>query len=296
MSHVSVHYKIYLPAGHHRQPRNASAQLEPNPPSEVDVSTPGNITPLYIPQLPFVQNGTAGLAQLLFWSVTDGVEGQTHPAGPLTQAVGTHPLTITAWYYPIGGGGPGTTAIIDDAFSAIKGDFIDDTFVVVTSDASLTTQANVVGVLPTKNALSLQAMASVASTTEPFAKWLSFNAGSASGNQLEVPPGANGIAIAIYERQQVATFKPPKGEILAGGTIIGGVAVDGGGAIIVNGVPHPIDPWGPLMVSLARASLTMAGSRSLERTIGDNVQSLTGQSVLHTLKQAIAAIEKATRK
>lgn len=292
MSHVSVHYKIYLPAGHHRQPRNASAQLEPNPPSEVDVSTPGNITPLYIPQLPFVQNGTAGLAQLLFWSVTDGVEGQTFPAGPLTQAVGANPLTITAWYYPIGGGGPGASAIIDDAFSAIKGDFIDDTFVVVTSDASLTTQANVVGVLPTKTALSLQAMASVATTTEPFSKWLSFNAGSASGNQLEVPAGANGIAIAIYERPQVGSFKPPRGEGLAGGTIIGGVAVDGGGAIIINGIPHPVDPWGPLMVSLARASLTVAGSRGLERTIAENVQSLAGQSVLHTLKQAIATIEK----
>ena len=55
MPHVSVHYKIYLIAGHHRQPRNTSAELEPNPPSEVDVTNPGNITPLYIPQLPSCQ-------------------------------------------------------------------------------------------------------------------------------------------------------------------------------------------------------------------------------------------------
>lgn len=25
-----------------------------------------------------------------------------------------------------------------------------------------------------------------------------------------------------------------------------GVKVDGGGFVIVNGVPHPVDPWGPL--------------------------------------------------
>jgi hypothetical protein len=30
------------------------------------------------------------------------------------------------------------------------------------------------------------------------------------------------------------------------GEIFGGVAVDGGGWIFVNGKPHPVDPWGPL--------------------------------------------------
>ncbi len=30
------------------------------------------------------------------------------------------------------------------------------------------------------------------------------------------------------------------------GQIFGGVDVDGGGVIIIGGVPHPIDPWGPL--------------------------------------------------
>ncbi len=45
MPHVSVHYKIYLPEGHHRQPRNASYTLEPNPSSEVDVTDPGNDHP-----------------------------------------------------------------------------------------------------------------------------------------------------------------------------------------------------------------------------------------------------------
>jgi hypothetical protein len=288
MSHVSVHYKVILPAGHHRQPRNAQSVAEPNPPSEVDVSVPGNITPLYIPFLPHAD----GLAQLLFWSVTDGTNGVTYPAGPITQQVGTSPLTITAWYYPVGGDGSGESAIIDDAFSAAKGDFIDDTFVVVVSDPSLTNQANVVGVLPTKNPLALQALANVANTTEPFAKWLSFGAGSAANNLLQVPAGANGIAIAIYENSGVVFQKPDIGDVAIGGTIIGGVAVGGGGAIIVNGKPHPVDPWGPLVVSLVQASLASAGSRGLERSLGAEVQQLTRKSVMGSLKEAMVNLEK----
>ena len=92
MPHVSVHYKIYLIA---RPPpattQRELAELEPNPPSEVDVTNPGNITPLYIPELPYMQNGTPELAQMMFWNVTDGTNGQIYPAGPLTQPVGAKP-------------------------------------------------------------------------------------------------------------------------------------------------------------------------------------------------------------
>lgn len=293
MSHVSVHYKIYLPGGHHRQPRNASAQLEPNPSSEVDVANPGNISPLYIPQLPYTWNGGSGLSQLLFWSVTDGTHGQTVAAGPFTQSVGADPLTITAWYYPISGPGLGNggPSIIIDAFSAAKGDFIDDTFVTVTSDGSLTTQANVVGVVPTETAETLVAAAAVSSTPEPFSQWLSFGAGTASKDTLSVPAQASGLAIAIYEQRQRVFFDPRRYEIF--GTLIGGVAVDGGGAIVVNGVPHPVDPWGPLMVHLAQAALASAASRDMERSVGTKVRGLAAQSALHSIRAAIPAIEQA---
>jgi hypothetical protein len=293
MSHVSVHYKVYLPAGHHRQPRNASAVIEPNQPSEIDVSDQGNITPLHISEIPYTLNGGSGLAKLLFWSVTDGTDGQTYPAGPLTQPVGTSPLTITAWYYPISG--PGTvgesSAILVDAFSAAKGDFIDDTFVNVTSDPSLTSQANVEGIVPTKVAQTLQAYASVTSTTEPFSKWISFGAGTPSGDKTSVPVGSTGIAIAIYERSGVKLHPRPSGEQI-GGTIIGGVAVDGNGVLIINGRPHPVDPWGPLYQKLVNASLVVAGSRAKAEDIGAKVRQLATQSVQTELKSAIASIEK----
>ncbi len=85
-------------------------------------------------------------AKLLFWSVTDGSNGQVLPPASFNQTVGSSPLNITAWYFPISGpgqwGGPGS-AIIDDAFSANLGRFIDDTFVDVTSDPTLTNDGRV---------------------------------------------------------------------------------------------------------------------------------------------------------
>ncbi|HTQ31556.1 MAG TPA: hypothetical protein VMI53_10130 [Opitutaceae bacterium] len=295
MPHVSVHYKVYLTAGHHRQPRNASAELEPNPSSEVDVTNPGNITPLYIPQLPYTLNGSSGLAQLMFWSVTDGTNGQVVAAGPLTQPVGANPLTITAWYMPIGGpGGTGGPAIIDDAFSAAKGDFIDDTFVTVTSDPSLTNQANVVGIVPTTVAETLQAAASVASTSEPFSKWMSFGAGTAAGNSntLSVPAGSVGIAIAVYQKSNVVLNPPGNQGGLIYGTVLGGVAVDGGGVIIINGVPHPVDPWGPLIASLVKASSVVYEAKSFDQKLGAQVSQLAAQQAVSAIKQALPGIER----
>ena len=298
MAHVSVHYKIIIPGGHHRQPRNTGAELEPDPSSEVDVV--GNIAPLYIPQLPYTMNGQNGLSQLLFWSVTDGSNGATFPAGPLTQSVGSAPLVITAWYWPISGPGvPGNgSAIIDDAFSAIKGDFIDDTFVTVTSDPSLTSNANVIGVVPTASAETLAAATHVASTTEPFYQWLSYGAGTPNGfsASLDVPKGSNGIAIAIYQN----TGQPPPnygkpGQYGIYGTVIGGVAVDGGGSIIINGVPHPVDPWGPLYSTLINASLAAAGSRAMPAKEGAEVRQLAARSVLTSIAKTVPRIEQGAK-
>jgi len=292
MPHVSVHYKVYIPSGHHRQPRNASAQIEPNPSSEVDVQTPGKITPLYVDQLPYKLNGGSGLAQLLFWSVTDGTEGQIYPAGSLDQAVGADPLTITAWYWPISGPGvgDGTTAIIDDAFSAAKGNFIDDTFVTVTSDPSLTSQANAVGIVPTSVNETLQSNNSVPSTSEPFSQWISNGAGVATGNTLNVPAKATGIAIAVYQKSNVVLNKPPLEVIY--GTIFGGVAVGGDGSIVINGVPRPIGPWSPLLSRLIASATVAIGAEKLDKEIGAQVAQLSLQDAFLAIKQVLPSFEK----
>jgi hypothetical protein len=205
---VIVNYEMYVPAGHHRQPRNTSMYLSLAPSSLYDVLPATSVTPAYFPQLPFSLGGTSGLAKLVFWSVTDGTNGEVLPPASLTQTVKTWPMTITAWYYPTGGDGSGPTTIIDDAFSANLGTFIDDDFVDVTSDPSLTSQANVVGIVPTTSPETLVARSGVTSTTEPFSKWVLNGAFMPEGaTTLNVPKGAEGVAVAVYQQPASQRWK-----------------------------------------------------------------------------------------
>ncbi len=211
MAHVTVRYQMFVPAGHHRQPRNADALLNLAPEAGGDVPNPGSYTPPFFPQLPYTLGAGSGLAQLMFWSVTDGVTGEVLSPAPITQTVGSLPLQIGAWYFPISGpgvSGPGT-AIIVDAFSAKLGGFIDDTFVDVTSHPALTANANIVGVVPTTVAEVLKAKSNVVSTTEPFDQWIMNSHPQIVGDtSLSVAKGTNGIAIAIYENNKAS--RPPR--------------------------------------------------------------------------------------
>jgi hypothetical protein len=293
MPQVSDFYKMYLPAGHHRQPRNANISMDLAPQAGGDVTNPGVHTPPFFSELPYTMPGGSGMAKLLFWNVTDGTKGKVLPPVSFTQQVGANPLTITGWYFPVSGPGVGGggSAIIDDAFSAALGQFIDDTFVTVTSDPSLTNNANVVGVVPTTNAVTLEANAAVASTPEPFNRWILNDALMPVGTRtLDVAQGTNGIAIAIYEKTEPLVIRPPHYEI--GGTVIGGVAVDGGGYIIVGGKPIPIDPWGPLMLRLATSAIVTAHAKEMEKRIGGEVQKLAAQDALAAIKVAVPALEK----
>lgn len=211
MPHVNVTYEMFLPGGHHRQPRNISIQLDLAPTAGGDVLNPGVYTPPFFPQLPYTLNGGGGMARLLFWSVTDGTNGQVLPPAAFDQAVGAYPLTITAWYFPTSGAGIGNgSEIIDDAFSANLGRFIDDTFVDITSDPTLTTNANVTGVVPTNVAETMVAKNSVLSTPEPFAQWI-LNDGlmPVGTTALNVAKGTSGIAIAIYQQPHSNVTKFP---------------------------------------------------------------------------------------
>jgi hypothetical protein len=205
MPHVTVYYRMHVPAGHQRRPRNHAADLTLAQTAGSDVPNPGIYTPPFFAQLPY-ELGGGGLAKMLFWNVTDGTHGQVHAPTPFDQTVAENPLTITAWYVPITGprvAGPG---ISDEAFSAALGRFIDDTFVTVTSnpaqanDAALTGDANVIGFVPTDVERQLHARATVTSTTEPFGRWILNGAGMPlEDRSLTVKKGDSGIAIAIYQ-------------------------------------------------------------------------------------------------
>src|SRR5207302_28521 len=70
MPHVTVSYDMFLPGGHHRQPRNTSIELDLAPTAGGDVPVGGSYTPPFFPQLPYSIGGGNGMAQLFFSCVT----------------------------------------------------------------------------------------------------------------------------------------------------------------------------------------------------------------------------------
>jgi hypothetical protein len=281
LPHVTVNYEMFLPGGHHRQPRNASIDLNLAPTAGGDVPNPGTYTPPFFAELPYTLNGGDGLAQMLFWSVTDDSQGQVLPPAPFDQTVGTSPLTITAWYYPVSGPGVGGdgSLILDDAFSANLGRFIDDTFVDVTSDPTRTNDANVSGFVLTNVAETLVAKSSVATTTEPFSRWI-FNDGLKPVNNttLQVAKGSGGIAIAIYQQPSQArrpSLNPNQYAIWQ--WVDYGTMVDGG--------PHP---WNPYVNQLMGGVALGAAAPGFDK----KVQGELVRVAVEQVKFAAAAIAK----
>jgi len=289
MAHITANYKMYLPAGHHRQPRNANAELSLAPSSGGD--TP--YSPPYFPQLPYTlpNSGGDGIAKLLFWSDTDGTTGVVRPPVAFDIPSSANARTVTGWYFPISGPGVinGGSAIIDDAFSANLGTFIDDTFVDVISDPSLTADANVIGVVPTASAQTLVAKGHVLSVPEPFSQWVLNDSIMPVGNStLQVPAGTDGIAIAIY--QQGNFPKPPNlGRDFAEAVrIIFGVIQDGGG-LTDHG---PVGPWDPLITQLLNASQIASHATKVRGTLSAEITALAAQDTLAVIRAAVPQLEK----
>lgn len=290
MPHITANYKMYLPGGHHRQPRNSNAELTLAPASGGD--TP--FSPPYFPMLPYTLGAASGLAKLLFWSDTDGSTGIIHPPQPFDIPTSATPRTVTGWYYPTSGpGAPGNgTAIIDDAFSAAQGRFIDDTFVDVTSDPSLTANANVIGIVPTNNAETLVAKGHVLSTTEPFSQWI-FNDSLMPLNDatLNVPQGSDGIAIAVYQQ---GNFRIPRFDNYAEVVrILFGIIDDSPGAIWGPHGPVPVDPgWGKLIERLFTSGQLAGRSGKIEAKLAAKVRGMAAQDAIMAIREAMPEFEK----
>jgi hypothetical protein len=281
MTHVDIASRLIQPAGHHRQPRSSTTWT----------ALPGGSS-FESPSGSFV-NATASLvpdAQFVFWSASDGSGGQTTSSTSIHQEVSSTALAVTAWYLPVGGmGGPGQSGYLLDAFSVAHGDFIDDSFVDVTSDASLTSDANVIGWVPTARTQTLVARGSVQSTGESFEQWIGIPAADKTATASE---GASGFAIASYKK---ATFRVPSFNDREGWLIFGGVAVDGGGFVVPLGGGHgggPVGPWGPFMERVVRAYATGVLASGMESTEGRDIQLKAATEIANAGKANVAAVKK----
>ncbi len=293
MPHVSIHYRIYLGAGHHRRPRNPQPWVEPYPSSEVDVASGGVITPFAPPTLPYTpMGGTTVEPGFVFWSLSDGSGGRTQTSQALSETVATSPLTLIAWYYlPPGGGNGNGTAVLIDAYSVLHGDFVDDDFVTVTSDASLSAAANVDGAVPTAVAETIQAFGSIP-TGEGFDLWVTSAGGTSAVNDvLTAPAKSGGLAIATYRHTalQVPSVNPREGVI-----ILFGVVNDASGIVIPigGGGPVPIGPWGPFLARLVAAIGVRAGARGLSERGATRITETADAEIAQAAQQLAAAAKK----
>jgi hypothetical protein len=254
MTHVETHYRVIVAAGHHRQPRSTATWIEPNPPSMSEQVQGTPYTPYAQEHLAYTDgNGQPALARFVFWSVTDGTNGLTVVNQQLHQPVTAGSMTVTAWYVPEGGpGGNGPTFEFVDAFSDAAGDFVDDTFVTVTSDPSLTHDANVIGEVPTTVAETLQATGSI-STGEVFEHWIG---GTPTTDVDQIAAGSTGIAIATYRRPEPLRIPKLGDKYMEAVYILYGIINDAPGLVWVPGHgPHPVDPgWGTYLERVGRAA------------------------------------------
>lgn len=244
MPDVTTEYRLLQPAGHHRQPRSHATSV---------LLTGGGTAP----EIPGATGSRDAIEysdkQFVFWSVSDGTTGLTTANPHVDYTVSTAAMRVTAWYLPVGGSGdPAPPGFLVDAFSVAAGDFVDDDFVTITSDPSLTAQANVAGFVPTERTQTGRAVDAIG--PEGFEHWI--GASSAAGQDATFTRGDRGFAIATFKRPEHRAI-PNLGDLdiaLVAGIILGGVKVDGGGIIIrPGGGADPVDPWGPLFVRLARA-------------------------------------------
>jgi hypothetical protein len=282
MTHVDIAARLIQPAGNHRQPRTSASW----------VTLPGGSS-FESPSGSFV-NATASVvpdAQFVFWSASDGGGGQTTSSTSIHQQVGSATLAVTAWYLPVGGDGlPGPSGYLLDAFSVAHGDFIDDTFVDVTSDASLTSDANVVGWVPTVRTQTLVAHSSVSSTSESFEQWIGIPATDRTATAVE---GTSGFGIASYRKAEIVI---PQVQIPKEGWLVfGGIAVDGGGFVIPiggGGGGGPVGPWGPFMERFARAYAAGALAAGISGAAGKEIQIQAANEIAAAAKVNLAAVKK----
>ncbi len=192
-------------------------------------------------------------ADFAFWSVVGAADGgSVSTSQSLSITVGSSDVQAVAWYLPTGGGnGTGGPAFYIDAFDVNAGRFFDEDFVTVTPDAGLAANANETGVVPTDSAEDIHAVGSIESV--PFLDWTKFVQPVPqviSSEDLHADAGGTALAFAFYQTPVSATPRVP-GHYGIGGTIVGGVARDGSGGIIVGGHYHPIGPWNPFLATLA---------------------------------------------
>jgi hypothetical protein len=198
-------------------------------------------------------------ANFAFWSIVGSADGEytVRPKNPekgidVNLDSGTN-MTATAWYIFAGSGGNGgPTELETDAFLVDREEFVEPTPIESVTPAGAWDPSDVREFVFTAEPSKVEALDSVVDPGEHFEQWYSLEGEAAPGpdRDLNVPEGDSGIAVATY-RIPPPTHVVPSREPGLVGTLVGGVAHDGDGGIVVGGHYHPIGPWEPFLAALS---------------------------------------------
>jgi len=248
MPTVHTRYVTWISRGrrHH-----GSAAADIVPPLSTAASSPGTYQAWASPSISWTDGSGQHDAGFAFWSVVGSADGASVSTNPsLSVNVGGGDVYATAWYIPGGGNGNGGPGVYIDAFDVNVGNFVDDDFVDVVTDASLTAAANNDGFVPTASAEDIRAYNLIHAV--PFLDW-TVVAGSegVSSVDLQAAVRTSAVAFAFYQTPSGPVFRPGHYEI--GTWVSWGVMVDGGGPTGAG----PVPPWNPFVLELA-AGLALA--------------------------------------
>ena len=143
-----------------------------------------------------------------FWAIAGGANGGVVDFNQLAQSVpvGSNNIVASAIYLE-GGGNGGEPGVSIDAFDVNQGIFVDDDFVNVSPDASLTAAANNDGWVPSASAESVLAYGSIHAV--PFSEWHVFLGTEIVNNTtLNVAVQSSAVGFAFYKTP--VSSGPPK--------------------------------------------------------------------------------------
>lgn len=232
-------------------------------------------------------SGKVQTAVFAFWSVTGGVNGgivstpDSNTAPPVT--VGDSPIVATAWYVQPGGGGHGTGVSID-AFDVNQGMFVDDDFVAVTTDPTLSQNANEDGFVPTAEAENIEAFGQIHGV--PFTNWkVVVGDETVSYLDLGVTIGTNAVAFAFYH---LLKFTLPKdvGSYAQITHIYFGVINDGPGRTDRG----PVGPWDPLVRQFAAGLALATAASSVNEKLQGELRNLAAAQVTLSAESIVQSI------
>lgn len=261
MLKVYTHYVMWIPRKHRHQGGSAEADIvSPQPQPSIMSSGDTFQGPWASPSISWV----GGSATFAFWSITGGINGSivTTDNTPPPTIVGNTDIMAKAWYISIGGV-PDVPGIFIDAFDVNQGIFVDDYFVDVVTNPSLTAAANEDGFVPTAQAEDIKANPLIKMV--PFHEWtivleiaiVEKKHPTVNHDILHAALKCSAVVFAFYQTPTGEVSNVPHPHYEIGTWVSWGVKVDAGG-LTGHG---PVPPWTPFVQQFV-AGLALADAAS----------------------------------